>query len=159
MVRSEQRLFLKPLILLSATHGCSPYHTQVTSLDSDDQMKYRSINACLKPLFSMHGLSVTTTEGIGNKLDGYHPVQERVAACNGAQCGFCTPGHVMAMYSLLCEKGTKTLSGKEIESRFDGNICRCTGYRAIMTAMSTFETEDGSTPRNIEQAITLFFRS
>ena len=70
-----------------------------------------------------------------------HPVQERIAECNGTQCGFCTPGHVMAMYSLLREQPGKALSPGEIEERFDGTICRCTGYRPIMTACHSFASE------------------
>ena len=100
-----------------------------------------SVNACLRPLLSMSGMQVTTTEGIGNSVDGYHPVQERIAECNGTQCGFCTPGHVMAMYSLLREQPGKALSPGEIEERFDGTICRCTGYRPIMTACHSFASE------------------
>lgn len=48
--------------------------------------------------------AVTTTEGIGSRRKGFHPVQERIATCNGSQCGYCTPGQVMAMYSLLRDK-------------------------------------------------------
>lgn len=89
----------------------------------------------------MAGQMVTTTEGIGSSHTGFHPVQERIAACNGTQCGFCTPGHVMAMYSLLREKDGADMSPSEIEERFDGNICRCTGYRPIMTAVHSFASE------------------
>jgi len=89
----------------------------------------------------MDGMAVITTEGIGSKATGYHPVQERIAGCNGAQCGFCTPGQVMALYSFLRDKGTESISAEEIESRFDGNICRCTGYRPIVTAATSFATD------------------
>lgn len=86
-----------------------------------------------------------TTEGIRGygdaaPADSYHPVQERIADCNGTQCGFCTPGHVMAMYSLLREN-TGPLAIPEIEERFDGTICRCTGYRSIMKACHSFAAE------------------
>eukprot|EP01045_Picozoa_sp_COSAG04_P005130 COSAG04_NODE_233_length_19175_cov_5.793196_3_plen_481_part_00 len=100
-----------------------------------------AVNACLRPLLSMEGMAVTTTEGIGNSVDGFHPVQERIAECNGTQCGFCTPGHVMTMYALLREQPGASLSAERIEETFDGTICRCTGYRPIMTACHSFASE------------------
>eukprot|EP01119_Soliformovum_irregulare_P002161 TRINITY_DN1231_c0_g1_i2.p1 TRINITY_DN1231_c0_g1~~TRINITY_DN1231_c0_g1_i2.p1 ORF type:complete len:732 (-),score=224.06 TRINITY_DN1231_c0_g1_i2:1885-3753(-) len=87
----------------------------------------------------MNGSEVTTTEGIGNQKNGFHPVQERIAECEGSQCGYCTPGMVMSMYSLL--QNNPSPSEQEIEGNIDGNICRCTGYRPILTAMKTFACE------------------
>jgi xanthine dehydrogenase iron-sulfur cluster and FAD-binding subunit A len=63
---------------------------------------HRSINACLRPVLACDGMSITTVEGIGSQRDTFHPVQERVAKCNGSQCGFCTPGHVMSVR--LCSR-------------------------------------------------------
>jgi xanthine dehydrogenase/oxidase len=86
-----------------------------------------------------------TTSGIGSKRGGFHPVQEAIADGNGSQCGFCTPGWVMHMYALLAKKeagGTKP-SAKEIEQHFDGNLCRCTGYRPILTAFGKFAAGAG----------------
>lgn len=59
------------------------------------------MNACLAPVASVHGLAVTTVEGIGSTRTGLHAVQERIARAHGSQCGFCTPGIVMSMYTLL----------------------------------------------------------
>ena len=56
---------------------------------------------------------------------GFHPIQARLAQHNGSQCGFCSPGMVMSMYSLL--KNNSKPTKQEIEDQFDGNICRCTG--------------------------------
>ena len=89
-----------------------------------------AINACLRPLCAVDGMFVTTTEGIGNARDGYHVVQDKLACGNGSQCGFCSPGMVMSMYSLL--QATPHPTAQQIESHFDGNICRCTGYRPIL---------------------------
>ncbi|KAH9487576.1 hypothetical protein Btru_072338 [Bulinus truncatus] len=86
----------------------------------------------------MHGLAVTTVEGIGN-IRNIHPVQERIAKFHGTQCGFCTPGMVMSMYTLLRNNPTPTM--KELEEYFDGNLCRCTGYRGILDGFRTFTKE------------------
>ena len=84
----------------------------------------------------MHGLAVTTVEGIGSTQERLHPVQERIAKAHGSQCGFCTPGIVMSMYALLRNK-TK-LNYTDIETALQGNLCRCTGYRPIIEGFKTF---------------------
>ena len=68
----------------------------------------------------MHGLAVTTVEGIGNVKTKLHPVQERIAKAHGSQCGFCTPGIVMSMYALL--RNTPKPSMKDLEIAFQGTI-------------------------------------
>jgi xanthine dehydrogenase/oxidase len=98
-----------------------------------------SLNSCLRPLCSVGGMSITTIEGIGGQQKGFHPIQERLADNNGTQCGFCSPGMVMSMYSLMQENPTPT--AQEIEDGFDGNICRCTGYRPILSAMKSFASD------------------
>ncbi|EDO44966.1 predicted protein, partial [Nematostella vectensis] len=102
--------------------------------------------SCLWPLCNADGVSITTTEGIGNKDDGFHAIQERLADHNGSQCGYCSPGMVMNMYGLL--KTNAFPSKQEIENHFDGNICRCTGYRPILDAMKTFAKD--ADPLDIE---------
>lgn len=59
------------------------------------------MTSCLIPIGTLHGLAVTTVEGIGSIKTRLHPVQERIAKSHGSQCGFCTPGFVMSMYTLL----------------------------------------------------------
>ena len=81
-------------------------------------------------------MAVTTVEGIGSTKTRLHPVQERLAAHFGTQCGFCTPGMVMAMYALLRNHPQPTRD--QIDKALDGNLCRCTGYRPILTAFDTF---------------------
>jgi aerobic-type carbon monoxide dehydrogenase small subunit (CoxS/CutS family) len=110
-----------------AEGGCGACTVMLTSEDG----LARSVNACLRPLIACDGQTVTTTEGIGDK-NKYHPVQKALAEGFGLQCGFCTPGMVMAMYSLMQEKGSVKPTPQEVEDRFDGNICRCTGYRPIL---------------------------
>lgn len=97
---------------------------------------HRAVNACLAPLCSVDGMMVTTIEGLGNVRDGLHPVQQRIASAHGSQCGFCTPGIAMALYAFLRSHPKATM--KDIEENFDGNLCRCTGYRPILDAAKTF---------------------
>lgn len=94
------------------------------------------INSCLTSVFSCHGWDITTIEGIGSKNNGYHTIQQRIVKLNGIQCGYCTPGMIMNMHSLV-EKKHGNLTMEEIENSFGGNICRCTGYRPILDAFKS----------------------
>ncbi|XP_076459984.1 uncharacterized protein LOC143293041 [Babylonia areolata] len=120
--------------------GCGCCAVAVTMEDPLSQKAMtRSINSCLCPLASVDGWQVTTVEGLGGEKDGYHPIQKRIAAFNGTQCGYCTPGMVMTMYGLLHENSKP--KEQEVEDQFDGNICRCTGYRSILDSMKSFAAD------------------
>ena len=101
---------------------------------------HASVNACLAPLVSVDGKHVITVEGIGN-VKRPHPAQERIAKGNGSQCGFCTPGIVMSLYALL--RNTDAPTEHDVEEAFDGNLCRCTGYRPILDAAQSFSVKTG----------------
>jgi carbon-monoxide dehydrogenase small subunit len=74
-----------------------------------------------------------TIEGLGTYPGALHPVQEGFWACHGLQCGFCTPGMIVAAVDLLNENPDPT--EEEIRERLAGNICRCTGYVNIVKAV------------------------
>ncbi|KAL4716333.1 hypothetical protein ACJJTC_006695 [Scirpophaga incertulas] len=117
--------------------GCGACTVMVSRyIRRDDKIKHIAVNACLTPVCAMHGQAVTTVEGIGSTQDRLHPVQERIAKSHGSQCGFCTPGIVMSMYTLLRIKSK--IDYNDIENALQGNLCRCTGYRPIIDAFKTF---------------------
>ncbi|NP_001292540.1 aldehyde oxidase [Takifugu rubripes] len=99
-------------------------------------IRHLSANACLLPICQLHGAAVTTVEGIGSTKTRLHPVQERIAKSHGSQCGFCTPGMVMSIYTLLRNKPKPSM--EDITQALAGNLCRCTGYRPIIDGCRTF---------------------
>eukprot|EP00040_Diaphanoeca_grandis_P018555 m.97622 g.97622 ORF g.97622 m.97622 type:complete len:1296 (+) comp26995_c0_seq1:59-3946(+) len=125
--------------------GCGACTVTVSSYNSfEKDVVHRSVNACLASICSMDGMSIVTVEGIGSSKTQLHPIQERIASGHGSQCGFCTPGIVMSMYSLL--QNTATPTEEQVEDAFEGNLCRCTGYRPILSAFKTFCGGDGVQP-------------
>ncbi|KAK5112105.1 hypothetical protein LTR62_004447 [Meristemomyces frigidus] len=124
-----------------AEGGCGACTVVVSQYNpTTGKIYHASVNACLAPLVSVDGKHVITVEGIGN-VKNPHPAQERIAKGNGSQCGFCTPGIVMSLYALI--RNNDNPSEVEIEEAFDGNLCRCTGYRPILDAAQTFGSSKG----------------
>ncbi|XP_018589002.1 xanthine dehydrogenase/oxidase isoform X2 [Scleropages formosus] len=125
-----------------AEGGCGACTVMVSRFSShQDRIIHFAVNACLAPLCSLHHSAVTTVEGIGSVASKLHPVQERIARAHGSQCGFCTPGIVMSMYALLRNNPQPSLL--DIEEAFQGNLCRCTGYRPILEGYKTFAKDGG----------------
>jgi aerobic-type carbon monoxide dehydrogenase small subunit (CoxS/CutS family) len=96
-----------------------------------------SVNSCLRFLCAVDGMSVTTVEGLGSLRKGLSDEQKGIVDKNGTQCGFCTPGWVTNMHALnqsVINGDRPPPSHQEIEHYFDGNICRCTGYKPILDA-------------------------
>jgi xanthine dehydrogenase/oxidase len=116
--------------------GCGVCTVVLTRVDSQGQTQHYTVNSCMHPVLELDGVHVTTTEGIGSERKGFHPVQKALASHDGLQCGFCSPGWVMQMYGLLQNNSAPSM--QTIEDNFDGNLCRCTGYRAIFAGMHTF---------------------
>ena len=80
--------------------GCGACTVMVSHMQNE-KIHHNSVNACLAPLCGMHGTAITTVEGIGSTRTKLHAVQQKLADAHGSQCGFCTPGIVMSMYTLL----------------------------------------------------------
>uniref|UniRef100_K3WQ61 FAD-binding PCMH-type domain-containing protein n=1 Tax=Globisporangium ultimum (strain ATCC 200006 / CBS 805.95 / DAOM BR144) TaxID=431595 RepID=K3WQ61_GLOUD len=128
----------------------------VHALWKDGDVVYRAVNACLFPVCALDGIAVLTVEGIGSTTSELHAIQSRLAQSNGTQCGFCTPGWVMNMYELVRThdhgKGRgskKTLTKQVVEDHFDGNLCRCTGYRPIFEAFHSFAVDKDVAPDDL----------
>lgn len=90
--------------------------------------------SCLVMAADAAGSSVITVEGI-NPVDGLHPIQEAMHRAGAVQCGFCTPGIVVAAIDLFSRNSRP--SSTQIKEALAGNICRCTGYGAIIRALES----------------------
>ncbi|AVT32018.1 MULTISPECIES: (2Fe-2S)-binding protein [unclassified Plantactinospora] len=89
--------------------------------------------ACLVPAGQARGREVVTVEGLGPGPGELDPVQRAFVAAGAVQCGFCTPGLVVAVHDLLAR--TPSPAEEEIREALAGNLCRCTGYEKILTAV------------------------
>ena len=97
-----------------------------------DGLVYEGVNACIRFLGSLDGCHVVTIEHLRGSGEALHPVQQAMVDFHGSQCGFCTPGFVMSLYALWMRAPNP--SDREIETALQGNLCRCTGYEAILRA-------------------------
>jgi len=95
-------------------------------------MDGKAVNSCLVLAMQAEGSAIITVEGLaeGHTL---HPIQQAYVETGAVQCGFCTPGFIMATYALLQE--TPDPSEEEILAGLEGNLCRCTGYAKILDAV------------------------
>src|SRR6185436_17739878 len=96
-------------------------------------LRYRPINSCITFLFQLDCTSVVSVEGLAR--DGkLTPVQDAMVRCHGAQCGYCTPGFIMAMAAMYEGPRSAVLGPREFRAGLTGNLCRCTGYEPIIKA-------------------------
>ena len=93
----------------------------------------RLVCSCLVMAVDAEGSEIVTVEGLGRGASGLHPVQKALVDAGAVQCGFCTPGFVVAAAALLDENPRP--SSDEIREALSGNICRCTGYGAILRGL------------------------
>jgi carbon-monoxide dehydrogenase small subunit len=94
----------------------------------------RLVNSCLVLAAEIEGQEVTTIEGLAS-WQGLHPIQQAFVSADGLQCGFCTPGMIMAAKALLDREPQP--SEERIRAWMAGNLCRCTGYDKIVRAVQT----------------------
>jgi aerobic carbon-monoxide dehydrogenase small subunit len=121
--------FLRHGLGLTGTHvGCEHGACGACTVLVDG----RPTLSCLVLAVQAEGAEVLTVEGLAGE-DGLHPIQEAFRECHGLQCGFCTPGMLLAAKALLDE--VPDPSADEIRAHLAGNVCRCTGYVGIVEAV------------------------
>ena len=121
--------FLREHLQLTGTHvGCDTAQCGACTV----HMNGRAIKACSMLALQVQGAQITTIEGLatGSEL---HPMQAAFRECHGLQCGYCTPGMVMAAVALL--EDNPDPSEAEIRQNLEGNLCRCTGYQMIVDSV------------------------
>jgi carbon-monoxide dehydrogenase small subunit len=120
---------LRDRLGLTGTHiGCETTSCGACTVLLDG----RSVKSCTVLAVQAQGHHITTIEGLAGP-DGLHPVQQAFRSCHGLQCGFCTPGMVLAAVSLI-EEG-RAADEDSVRSALEGNLCRCTGYHNIVQAV------------------------
>jgi aerobic carbon-monoxide dehydrogenase small subunit len=121
--------FLRDEIGLTGTHiGCDTSQCGCCTV----HVNGRAVKSCSVLAVQVNGAEVLTIEGLA-KNGKLHPVQQAYSECHGLQCGFCTPGMIMATVGLLKDNPSPT--EEEIIHGLEGNLCRCTGYINIVKAV------------------------
>jgi carbon-monoxide dehydrogenase small subunit len=122
--------YLREHLNLSGPHiGCDTSHCGACTIDVDG----RSVKSCTMFAVQAEGATVLTIEGIASADGTLHALQEGFRETHGLQCGFCTPGMITRAYRLLQENPSPTEA--EIRMGISGNLCRCTGYQNIVSAI------------------------
>ena len=96
-----------------------------------EQLEYRAVNSCIQFLFQLDCTHIVSVEGLGTSAK-LTPLQDSMVTCHGAQCGYCTPGFIMAMAGLF--ERTDSPTAQDAREAVTGNLCRCTGYDPIVNA-------------------------
>ena len=115
-----------------AEGGCGACTVVLAEL-KNNEINYKAINSCITLLPTLQGKQLILTEDLISKDGTLHPVQEAMVKYHGSQCGFCTPGFVMALFSML--KKYSKFKDEIIKESISGNLCRCTGYKGIVCAL------------------------
>ena len=123
--------FLRDQLGLTGTHvGCEHGVCGACTVLLDGQ----PVRSCIMLAAQADGRSVTTIEGLADPTEELNPVQEAFCGAHALQCGFCTPGMVLAVQALLDR--VEDPSDEQVEDAIGGNICRCTGYVQIREAVA-----------------------
>src|SRR5437899_8307404 len=102
------------------------------------------IRSCLLFAVQAHGGEILTVEGLARSDGTLHPLQQAFHDYHGLQCGFCTPGFLMATYAFLQENPDPNMSDEAIREAISGNLCRCTGYQGIVAAVRHMLTQSNA---------------
>jgi aerobic-type carbon monoxide dehydrogenase small subunit (CoxS/CutS family) len=131
--------YVREVVGLTGTNvGCDTSSCGACTVHLDGE----AVKSCTLLAVMADGRSVTTIEGLASDDGTMHPMQRAFQEHHGLQCGFCTPGMVMAATSLLRE--TPSPSEQEVREGLEGNLCRCTGYHNIVAAVLAAAEEGAS---------------
>ena len=122
-----------------AEGGCGAC-TIVLGYLKNNKIFYQSVNACIVFLPTIHGKQLILVEDLVGKDGTLHPVQKSMVNFHGSQCGFCTPGFVMSLFSMY--KNFPSFNKKIIKNSIAGNLCRCTGYQPIINAAKSLNNKN-----------------
>jgi len=121
--------FLRDDLLLTGTkRGCETGVCGACSVLVDGEV----VKSCLSLAVQANGKTITTIEGLADG-DTLHPLQQAFMECGGLQCGYCTPGMIMASCSILKKHPQPTV--EQVQEGLNGNLCRCTGYTQIVESV------------------------
>ena len=115
-----------------AEGGCGACTVVIGELNNNNDLQYKAVNACIAFLPILNGKQLLVVEDLVSKNGELHPVQKAMVKYHGSQCGFCTPGFVMSLFSMY--KNHVSFNDEVIKDSISGNLCRCTGYRPIVDA-------------------------
>ena len=138
--------FLRDTLGLTGTHvGCDTSNCGACTVHLDGE----AVKSCTVLAVQADGAEVTTIEGMGTDAD-LHPLQDAFWTHHGLQCGYCTPGMIMAAADLIAR--TPEPTEHDVREALAGNLCRCTGYHNIVKAVLAAAGEmHGATPRSSEE--------
>jgi carbon-monoxide dehydrogenase small subunit len=124
--------YLRDNLGLTGTHvGCDTSNCGACTCHVDGE----SVKSCTVLAVQAAGSDVTTIEGMIGDDGELHPLQEGFWAEHGLQCGYCTPGMIMAAADLIARHGPGQISEQDVRKGLEGNLCRCTGYHNIVKAV------------------------
>jgi len=130
-----------------ASGDCGACTVAIGEPDAEGTLSYQSANACVTPAYQLNGCHLVTVEGLADD-EHLHPAQAAMVECHASQCGFCTPGIVMSLFTLYEDQRRRPapLTQQRLEGALGGNLCRCTGYRPIRDAALGMQDYPPATP-------------
>jgi len=137
-----------------ASGDCGACTVAIGEAGPDGRVRYHSANACITPAHQLQGRQLVTVEGLA-RGDSLHPAQAAMVTCHASQCGFCTPGIVMSLFTLheAQQQRPAPLTPERLEAALGGNLCRCTGYRPVRDAALSMGEHPYARPEWLDLAV------